>query len=68
MAVSVIVVPLVRQTLQLQVLTVEPSAKVNQISLNQVPPCLKDTAVTFYEILTEKTLPVREPYMCTMSA
>ena len=54
--------------MQLQVLAIEPSARVNQISLKEKEPYLKDTAVTFYVMLTEKTLPVLEPYMCTMLA
>ena len=68
MAVSVIVVPLA-QPVQPQVLAVEPSARVNQISLKDHGPYLKDTAVTFYVMLTEKALlPVLEPYMCTTLA
>ena len=68
MAVKVIVVELAQVT-QPQVLAIEPSARVNQISLKFLPPYLKDTAVTFYVMLTEKTLlPVLEPYMCTILA
>ena len=36
------------------VLAVEPSARVNQISFNSPLSSRKLTAVTFYEILTEK--------------
>ena len=58
MAVSVLVVPLVHDVEQTQVLAIEPSARVNQISLKRNPPYLKDTAVTFYAMFTEKTKPV----------
>ena len=56
MGVSVIVVSFKQfEVVQLQVLAIEPSARVNQISLNFFAPYLKDTAVTFYVMFTEKT-------------
>ena len=66
MEVNVIVI-VCEQFKQPQVLAVEPSARVNQISFNSPDPSRKLTAVTFYEILTEKMMPVREPNMCTIS-
>ena len=70
MAVNVIVFPTpVYEELISQVLAIEPSERVNQISLKYVASDLNDTAVTFYMMLTVQTmLPVREPYMCTTSA
>ena len=66
MAVNVIKFPLV-QAVQMQVLAVEPSARVNQISVKSEELYLKDTAVTFYVIYTAKPCPFQEPYICTMS-
>ena len=50
-----IVVPLTQFPPQPQVLAIEPPARVNQISLKDDPAYLKDTAVTFYVMFTEKT-------------
>ena len=69
MAAFIFTVVVLEQSKQPQVLAVEPSARVNQISLKELLLYLKDTAVTFYVMLTEKTLlPVLEPYMCTILA
>ena len=54
MAVNVIVFPTtVNEVVKPQVLAIEPSERVNQISLKYESPVdLKDTAVTFYVMLT----------------
>ena len=55
------------QVEQLQVLAVEPSPRVNQMSHSLLDdPAFKITFVTFFVILVENIDPDTVPYMCTM--
>ena len=64
--VKLIVEPVV-QVEQSQVLAVEPSPRVNQMSHSLLDdPAFKITSVTFFVILVENIDPDTVPYMCTM--
>ena len=64
--VKLIVEPVV-QVEQSQVLAVEPSPRVNQMSHSLLDdPAFKITFVTFFVILVENIDPDTVPYMCTM--
>ena len=66
--VKLIVEPVVQtKDEQLQVLAVEPSPRVNQMSHSLLDdPAFKITSVTFFVILVENIDPDTVPYMCTM--
>ena len=66
--VKLIVEPVVQtKDEQLQVLALEPSPRVNQMSHSLLDdPAFKITFVTFFVILVENIDPDTVPYMCTM--